>query len=381
MLIYCDACRRNVGKLSDEKVPAGKRVSLNCPRCGTRIILTRQKETSEPAAEGQQSALSSEEAVFWDPVVGRLHPGEIDAESDHAGRDRVWFGLFLMAAGVGIVYLAGIPVFLVKNPRTLADIFLGGFTLMAGVKFFILTGPFLFLLAAAHLRMRVLDSRIKGMMSAAVHDKGWMYLPDGMDDTERLEKFKTLLPRIFGKGVRPVVGDECWGIYKSQQSSIDFWSGLIRFAPTQGQGRQVAPVTIFAIGHGREVTKPFELHPERRAPDPERDEEQTVGSPEFNLSYYFRLDGSRPNLIGTEMEEILTPGLQDALIELRRNVGNASVYFQDRLLVIGIEGEYLRSIHPGYVRVFGSTEKGRERVEARFFAVLAAAGKIAGELD
>ncbi|MBU0729065.1 MAG: zinc-ribbon domain-containing protein [Proteobacteria bacterium] len=376
MLIYCDACGKNVATVADEKVPVGKKVSLKCPKCGKKILLTREKEAGATATEKQPRTLSSDASRFWDPAIGLFDSGDIPADKDLAGRGKIRLGLFLLVLGAGIASLTAILVFLLITPRKLSDIFLDGFTVVAAGKCLVLAGPLFFFLLAAYFRKKVLASRLDAMIAAIAHDHGWVYLAGGQNESGRMDKFKNLLPRIFGRGRSPVLNNECWGKYDGAGPAIDFWSGLVLPSSKSGPGSK----TLFAFVHDRKITKPFELHPERRTPDPERDEEETIGSRQFNFSYYFKLDGSQQNLFGSEIENLLTPGLQEALIAFRRSLENASVYFQDRLLVLGIEGDYLRSIPPRQVRMFGNTGKGRELIEARFLAVLDAACMIVEKL-
>jgi len=49
MEIFCQNCRKRVGQIADEKIPAGRRASVKCPQCGEKIILTRPA----PEAAGQ----------------------------------------------------------------------------------------------------------------------------------------------------------------------------------------------------------------------------------------------------------------------------------------------------------------------------------------
>jgi hypothetical protein len=53
MDIFCEKCQQNVGKIADEKIPVGKKVSISCPKCGDKIYFARPAEMSGPAASPQ----------------------------------------------------------------------------------------------------------------------------------------------------------------------------------------------------------------------------------------------------------------------------------------------------------------------------------------
>lgn len=46
MDIFCENCQKNVGKIADEKIPVGKKLSVSCPKCGENIHFARPAEMS-----------------------------------------------------------------------------------------------------------------------------------------------------------------------------------------------------------------------------------------------------------------------------------------------------------------------------------------------
>ncbi len=55
MDIFCEKCQQNVGKIADEKIPVGKKVSISCPKCGDKIYFARPAEMSVSAASAPTS--------------------------------------------------------------------------------------------------------------------------------------------------------------------------------------------------------------------------------------------------------------------------------------------------------------------------------------
>ena len=49
MDIFCENCQKNVGRIADEKIPVGKKVSIGCPKCGEKIHFARPAEMSGTA--------------------------------------------------------------------------------------------------------------------------------------------------------------------------------------------------------------------------------------------------------------------------------------------------------------------------------------------
>lgn len=49
MDIFCENCQKNVGRIADEKIPVGKKVSIGCPKCGEKIHFARPAEMSGAA--------------------------------------------------------------------------------------------------------------------------------------------------------------------------------------------------------------------------------------------------------------------------------------------------------------------------------------------
>ncbi len=60
MNIYCKNCQKTVGKVAEEKLPAGRQASIVCPLCGDKIIVGKSS-TTEPAVQ-------SSDAVLADPT-------------------------------------------------------------------------------------------------------------------------------------------------------------------------------------------------------------------------------------------------------------------------------------------------------------------------
>jgi hypothetical protein len=56
--IFCEKCQLNVGQIPDEKVPAGKKLSVSCPKCGERIHFTK------PVESAADFNLFADESVF-----------------------------------------------------------------------------------------------------------------------------------------------------------------------------------------------------------------------------------------------------------------------------------------------------------------------------
>jgi hypothetical protein len=48
MDIFCQKCQTKVGQVADEKIPAGRRASVTCPRCGEKIVLSRPAPQATP---------------------------------------------------------------------------------------------------------------------------------------------------------------------------------------------------------------------------------------------------------------------------------------------------------------------------------------------
>ncbi len=48
MKVFCEKCQQTVGQVADEKIPLNKSVSTKCPKCGSKITLSRTEETPLP---------------------------------------------------------------------------------------------------------------------------------------------------------------------------------------------------------------------------------------------------------------------------------------------------------------------------------------------
>jgi hypothetical protein len=44
MDIFCEKCQKLVGQIADEKIPSGKKISVNCPKCGEKIYFEKLEE-------------------------------------------------------------------------------------------------------------------------------------------------------------------------------------------------------------------------------------------------------------------------------------------------------------------------------------------------
>ena len=85
MEIFCEKCQKNVGKIADEKIPVGKKVSISCPKCGDKIYFARPAEMSGSAGTGAQK-----EPKKPSPAIGgKPAPGSAAL----AGGPGRWFSL------------------------------------------------------------------------------------------------------------------------------------------------------------------------------------------------------------------------------------------------------------------------------------------------
>ena len=57
MNIYCKSCQKTVGKVAEEKLPAGRQASIVCPLCGGKILVGKNS-TSEPAVRSSDAVLA-----------------------------------------------------------------------------------------------------------------------------------------------------------------------------------------------------------------------------------------------------------------------------------------------------------------------------------
>ncbi|MDF1578259.1 MAG: hypothetical protein P1P81_07435 [Desulfobulbales bacterium] len=46
MDIFCEKCQKQVGRIADEKIPGGRKLSVGCPRCGEKIYFEKPEEFS-----------------------------------------------------------------------------------------------------------------------------------------------------------------------------------------------------------------------------------------------------------------------------------------------------------------------------------------------
>ena len=53
MDIFCENCQKNVGKIADEKIPVGKKLSVACPKCGEKIHFAKAVEMSGGGASSR----------------------------------------------------------------------------------------------------------------------------------------------------------------------------------------------------------------------------------------------------------------------------------------------------------------------------------------
>lgn len=58
MEIYCENCRKTVGKIAEEKIPADRPVSVTCPLCGGKIPV-KKTSAAEPSLHESEAALAA----------------------------------------------------------------------------------------------------------------------------------------------------------------------------------------------------------------------------------------------------------------------------------------------------------------------------------
>ncbi|MFC1524523.1 hypothetical protein ACFL6N_07010, partial [Thermodesulfobacteriota bacterium] len=119
MLVYCEDCEKNIGRIDDEKIPANTQIATKCPQCGNRIILSRPGENQEQI-EPVSSEIVTQEDGIWDPVGEIIEPSlAYITMADTGNRLRILFRVLHIFA---VLYLVGEIVYLIRNPHYLSDI-------------------------------------------------------------------------------------------------------------------------------------------------------------------------------------------------------------------------------------------------------------------
>ncbi|MFA6283469.1 MAG: hypothetical protein WCT30_03040 [Desulfurivibrionaceae bacterium] len=107
MDIYCKNCQKTVGKIAEEKIPAGRQASVICPLCKEKILVKRPS-SPEPADQNRDAVLATSTAPDHAP---NLH-FSITAvfreawQKTRGFKGPVWASLLLVMAamlGIGLV--------------------------------------------------------------------------------------------------------------------------------------------------------------------------------------------------------------------------------------------------------------------------------------
>jgi len=75
MDIFCEKCQKMVGQVADDKIPAGKKVNVSCPKCGEKIHFSRPGDassTSTSAAPAVATRKSSSQKTNTGSAAGIL---------------------------------------------------------------------------------------------------------------------------------------------------------------------------------------------------------------------------------------------------------------------------------------------------------------------
>jgi len=164
--------------------------------------------------------------------------------------------------------------------------------------------------------------------------KGWQYSPE--KNRKRWKKIKATskFPQIFRKGnSNQVLSDEIFGAFPGK-NPVDFWQGIFTYEKKNKNINENRPIhcyrkDILAIRLSKKIRVSFALIHEsvfHKFFNFFRSKEINVESVEFNRSFAVYYDGKRMKK-ENDIFSILSPTVQLHLVEMKRRMGEFSIYF------------------------------------------------------
>lgn len=83
MEIFCKKCRMKVGKISDDKIPTGKKMTVNCPKCREKIHFIKPVDFSIDPSGADESETQPQAPQFSDQPSNQPPAGQANKIADY----------------------------------------------------------------------------------------------------------------------------------------------------------------------------------------------------------------------------------------------------------------------------------------------------------
>lgn len=215
-------------------------------------------------------------------------------------------------------------------------------------------------------------------------DNNWYYNPEKSKDS--YYSLRGIFNELFNKGdENQYIEDEIWGITPNNKNY--FYSGIFSYdnvsRDSKGRKNRTTHKKHFiAISLTKNTNIRFYLYPENvfsRIGNFFTKKEINTESIEFNKTYAFSYFGVENNK--QEIVKILSPAVQEKLIDLSKLKKNPEVLFNDNCIVFMFQGELFKKIHTNFSKTNSADSKDLKFINSQINNLTTIGNEISEYLD
>ncbi len=209
-------------------------------------------------------------------------------------------------------------------------------------------------------------------------ENNWLYNPN--KDRQKWIELKSLFGEIFNKGDRAqFVFRQFWGSVGSD--NVTFWKSRFKYTIGTGKSSHTMTETVYAFKLPKTVAENFLLVPQNLLNRLEAsiNLKITTESNDFNKLFHIEYRG-KTNDVGDEIFQVLSPDVQEKLIDFRNSCGNFSLLFKGDVMLVVFEKD-IKLKYTNFLKKVALDERDMKELTQLILSTVELGGAVSSCLD
>lgn len=209
-------------------------------------------------------------------------------------------------------------------------------------------------------------------------ENNWLYNPN--KDRQKWIELKILFGEIFNKGDRAqFVFRQFWGSIGSD--NVMFWKSRFKYTIGSKKSSHTVTETVYAFKLPKIVAENFLLVPQnfKNRLKTSINLKITTESNDFNKIFHIEYRG-KTNDVGDEIFEVLSPDVQDKLINFRKSCGKFSLLFKKDTMLVVFEKD-IKLKYSNFLKKVAFDERDMQEMNRLMSSTVKLGGEVLSCLD
>ncbi len=209
-------------------------------------------------------------------------------------------------------------------------------------------------------------------------ENNWLYNPE--KDKQKWLGLRLLHPEVFNKGNRgQSILRQFWGTIASDNTV--FWKSRFEYIVGSGKSSHKITETVYAFKLPKTVAENFLLVPQNLLNRLEAsiNLKITTESNDFNKLFHIEYRG-KTNEVGDEIFQVLSPDVQEKLIDFRNSCGNFSLLFKGDVMFVIFEKD-IKLKYTNFLKKVALDERDMKELTQLILSTVELGGAVSSYLD